>query len=105
MALRAAERYLPPGASWNRPQGGLYIWVRLPKTGPTASELFITAVQMDVAYAIGNVFHTDGSGSYHLRINYALQEASKIEEGIRRLGRAWRELACDYDDMERTPLL
>lgn len=105
VALQAAERYLPPGARWQNPRGGLYLWVQLPKTGPTAAELFITAVQMDVAYAIGNVFHTDGSGSYHLRINFALQEPAKIEEGLRRLGRAWRELACDYDDMERTPLL
>jgi DNA-binding transcriptional MocR family regulator len=79
--------------------------VQLPKTGPTAAELFINAIQMDVAYAIGNVFHTDGSGSYYLRINFALQEPDEIEEGLRRLGRAWRELACDYDEMDKTPLL
>jgi 2-aminoadipate transaminase len=83
----------------------LYLWVELPRTGPTAAELFITAIQMDVAYAIGNVFHTDGSGSYHLRINFALQEPNKIEEGFRRLGRAWRELACDYDEMDKAPIL
>lgn len=105
VALRAAEKYLPPGSRWKHPQGGLYLWVELPKTGPTAAELFITAIQMDVAYAIGNIFHTDGSGSYHLRINFALQEAAKIEEGMRRLGRAWRELACDYDEMEKSPLI
>ena len=105
IALRAAERYLPPGAHWQHPSGGLYLWVELPNTGPTAAELFVTAIQMDVAYAIGNVFHTDGAGSYNLRINFALQDSSKIEEGLRRLGRAWRELACDYDEIERTPLL
>jgi len=105
IALQAAEKYLPPGARWQKPAGGLYLWVKLPKTGPTAAELFITAIQMDVAYAIGNVFHTDGSGSYHLRINFALQEPQQIEEGLRRLGRAWRELACDYDEMEKAPLL
>ena len=105
IALQAAEKYLPPGARWRKPQGGLYLWVELPKTGPTAAELFINAIQMDVAYAIGNVFHTDGSGSYHLRINFALQESDQIEEGLRRLGRAWRELACDYDEMDKSPLL
>ncbi|MEL6271214.1 MAG: PLP-dependent aminotransferase family protein [Chloroflexota bacterium] len=105
VALQAAERYLPPGATWQTPRGGLYLWVKLPQSGPTAAELFVTAIQMDVAYAIGNVFHTDGSGSYHLRINFALQDASSIEDGFRRLGRAWRELACDYDEMEKTPLL
>ncbi|MEO0563643.1 MAG: PLP-dependent aminotransferase family protein [Chloroflexota bacterium] len=105
VALAAAEKYLPPGCRWKKPKGGLYLWVELPRTGPTASELFVSAVQMGVAYAIGNVFHTDGSGSYHMRINFALQQPEQIEEGFRRLGRAWRELACDYDDLERTPLI
>lgn len=105
VAVAAAERYLPPGSRWTVPQGGLYLWVELPKTGPTAAELFITAIHMNIAFAIGNIFHTDGRGSYHLRINFALQDTSKIEEGFRRLGRAWRELACDYDDMDKTPLL
>lgn len=105
VAITAAERYLPPGAQWRIPAGGLYLWVKLPKTGPTAAELFITAIQMGVAYAIGNVFYTDGRGSYHMRINFALQEPEQIDEGLRRLGRAWRELACDYDEMDKTPLL
>jgi DNA-binding transcriptional MocR family regulator len=105
IAIQAAERYLPPGTRWYKPNGGLYLWVELPQTGPTAAELFVNALQAGVAYAIGNVFHTDGSGSYKLRINFALQEPDQIEAGFRRLGRAWRELACDYDTMDKTPLL
>jgi len=105
VALTAAERFLPPGTCWNEPQGGLYLWVRLPKTGPTAAELFIASVQQNVAFAIGNVFYTDGGGSYHLRLNYGLQTPDNIEKGFRQLGRAWRELACDYPEMEKSPLL
>lgn len=105
VALAAASKCLPPGSRWNIPQGGLYLWVELPKSGPTAAELYISAIQMGVAYAIGNVFYTNSCGSYRLRINYAAQKPADIEEGIRRLGRAWRELAYDYADMEKTPLL
>lgn len=105
IALQAAARHLPPGSRWNVPQGGLYLWVELPKTGPTAAELYISAIQMGVAYAIGNVFHTNSSGSYHLRLNYAAQRPTDIEEGFKRLGRAWRELACDYAEMEKAPIL
>lgn len=104
-ALAAAERFLPPGTCWNEPQGGLYLWVRLPKSGPTAAELFIASVQQNVAFAIGNVFYTDGGGSYHMRLNYGLQTPENIEKGFRQLGRAWRELACDYPEMEKSPLL
>ncbi|NDJ60325.1 MAG: PLP-dependent aminotransferase family protein [Chloroflexi bacterium] len=105
VALASAARHLPPGSRWDTPQGGLYLWVELPKTGPTAAELYISAIQVGVAYAIGNVFHPNGSGSYHMRINYGSQRPDEIEEGLKRLGRAWRELACDYADMEKTPLL
>jgi GntR family transcriptional regulator/MocR family aminotransferase len=105
VALGAASRHLPPGSRWSIPQGGLYLWVELPKTGPTAAELFIGAIQSGVAYAIGNVFFTNNAGSYHMRINYGFHRPQEIEEGMRRLGRAWRELAADYAEMEKTPLL
>lgn len=105
VALAAASKHLPPGSRWNIPQGGLYLWVELPKAGPTAAELFISAIQMGVGYAIGNVFFTNGSGTYNMRINYSAQKPSEIEEGFKRLGRAWRELAYDYAEMEKSPLL
>jgi DNA-binding transcriptional MocR family regulator len=87
------------------PQGGLYLWVSLPKSGPTASELYVSAIQLGVAYGIGNVFYTDNCGSYRIRINFAANKPIDIEEGFRRLGRAWRELAYEYADIEKTPLL
>ena len=79
--------------------------MELPQSGPTASELYVTAIQMGVAYAIGNVFYTNGCGSYRLRINFAAQKPDDIEEGMKRIGRAWRELAADYADIGKEPLL
>lgn len=105
VALSTAAKYLPTGSRWNTPEGGLYLWIELPKNGPTAAELYISAIQMGVAYAIGNVFYNNSCGSYRLRLNYAAQRPSEIEEGIRRLGRAWRELASEYAELEKTPLL
>ncbi len=104
-ALVAAAKYLPPGSKWNVPQGGLYLWAQLPKNGPTAAELYVSAVHAGVAYAIGSVFYTNGCGSHRIRLNYGAHKPADIEEGFKRLGRAWRELACDYADMEKSPLL
>jgi len=104
-ALVAAEKYLPPGSVWNVPHGGLYLWVMLPKSGPNAAELYITALQMGVAYAIGNVFYTDNCGTYRMRLNYSSHSVEDIERGFRLLGRAWRELASEYADLEKEPLL
>ncbi|MAS36564.1 MAG: aminotransferase class I/II [Anaerolineaceae bacterium] len=105
VAIEAAKRYLPPGSRWNSPEGGMYLWVQLPKSGPNAAELYITAVHMGVAYAIGNVFYTNGCGSYRIRLNYSTHGPAEIEEGFKRLGRAWRELACDYADIDKSMLL
>lgn len=105
VALESASRHLPPGSRWNAPEGGLYLWVELPKSGPSASALYVAAIQMGVAYGIGNVFHTDNCGSYRIRINFAANKPIDIEEGFRRLARAWNELAYEYADIEKTPLM
>ncbi len=105
VALAAAARFLPPGSKWNLPQGGLYLWAQLPKSGPTAAELYVSAVHAGVSYAIGSVFYTNSCGSHRIRLNYGAFKPADIEEGFKRLGRAWRELACDYADMEKSPLL
>jgi DNA-binding transcriptional MocR family regulator len=105
VALAAASKFLPPGSRWNVPQGGMYLWVQLPKNGPTSAEIYITSIHMGAAFAIGTVFFTNGCGSHRMRINFGAQKPADIEDGLRRIGRAWREVACDYADMEKSPLL
>jgi DNA-binding transcriptional MocR family regulator len=104
-ALDAARRHFPPGTHWEQPKGGLILWAELPHSGPTAAELYISAIQQGVAYAIGNVFYVNGGGNYKMRLNYGAHPPETIEEGFRRLGRAWRELAADYAEIEKSPLL
>ena len=104
-ALAAADKFFPPGTRWDVPEGGLVLWAELPHSGPTAAELYISAIQAGVAYAIGNVFYTNGGGTYKIRVNYGAHAPDVIEEGFKRLGRAWRELACDYAEMDKSPLL
>jgi GntR family transcriptional regulator/MocR family aminotransferase len=86
-ACSAAKRYLPPGSHWVEPHGGLYLWVQLPDEGPTAAELYVTAIQHGVAYAIGTLFHTDGRGNRHIRLNFASHTPARIEEGLGGLAR------------------
>jgi len=105
-ACEAARQHLPPGTRWNPPEGGLYLWLRLPDNGPTAAELYVTAIQHGVAYAIGTLFHTDGTGSRHVRLNFAAHPPARIEEGFRRLGAAWRAWQETYSpSVRRTPIL
>lgn len=104
-AIQAAERYFPPGTRWNSPDGGLYLWVRLPSNGPTAAELYISAIQRGVGYAIGSVFYPKNPDNYYIRLNYGAHRPEQIEEGFRRLGEVWRSLMSEYVEMEKSPLL
>ncbi len=104
-ALDAARRHLPAGAQWSEPSGGVYLWIELPHDGPTAAELYVSAIQHGVAFAIGSMFHTDGSGAYFIRINFAAQPPDQIDEGMRRLGEAWRALATSTPSSSRSPIL
>ena len=104
-AMEACERHLPPGTRWSSPEGGLYLWIELPRNGPTAAELYISAIQHGVAYAIGSIFYPAGGGTYRLRLNYAVHRPAEIDEGMRRISRAWHEVSSDYADMEKPPLL
>ena len=104
-ALAAAERHLPPGSSWYSPQGGLYLWVELPADGPSAAETFISAIQHDVAFAIGSMFYTSDGGSHAMRLNYGIHKPNVITEGFRRIGAAWAELVSEYSGVERSAVL
>lgn len=50
--IEALNRYAPPGLSWNRPEGGYYLWCRLPE-GVPASELTAKAAAKGVAVLPG----------------------------------------------------
>lgn len=85
--VTALRRHMPPGTEWNTPQGGLFIWLRLPD-GLDADALYPLAVQEGVDFAPGSLFFADERKSPHLRLNFAELPEQRMDEGIRRLARA-----------------
>jgi 2-aminoadipate transaminase len=84
--LAALDEHMPdlPGLSWTRPQGGLFLWVRLPK-GIDAEQLFYEAIERDVAFVVGSAFHCDGGGKNAMRLNFSYPTKENIVEGVKRL--------------------
>ncbi|HAH31165.1 MAG TPA: aminotransferase [Elusimicrobia bacterium] len=80
----ALEKYMPDGVTWTKPEGGLFLWVRLPE-GMSADDMFKEAIKENVAYVIGSAFHCDGSGKNTIRLNFSYPTVEEIEEGIKRL--------------------
>ena len=89
--LRMLEAHMPKAVSWSKPTGGMFLWVTLPK-GVDTKEVFMTAIEHNVAYVIGRPFHCDGSGSNTLRLNYSFASMEQIETGIKRLADAIKEV-------------
>lgn len=72
------------GASWTRPQGGLFVWATL--DGVDTTDLM--ARSQGVAFVPGRSAYMDGhSGSNSMRLNFAGVPDEDIREGIRRIGR------------------
>jgi len=95
----ALARHLPDGTRWTLPSGGLWVWVTMPASIDTA-QLYLTALDHGVAFAVGAVFFPQHPTSSSLRLNFAAHPVERIEEGLRRLGEAVREEL----DRSRRPL-
>ncbi|MDO6510488.1 PLP-dependent aminotransferase family protein [Celeribacter halophilus] len=87
--LAALERHMPEGIAWTKPDGGMFVWVTLPRDMDGA-ELLKEALKANVAFVPGGAFYADGSNTNTLRLNFSMSAASKIEEGIARLGQVIR---------------
>jgi len=85
--LAAMEKHFPSGVTWTRPEGGLFLWVQLPEH-VDASEFLNVALREKVAFVPGRVFYPNEGGKNTLRLTFATAGPEKIEEGIKRLGRA-----------------
>ena len=90
-AVRAAcEEYLPAGATFTRPRGGMNVWVRLPRPLDTG-ELLARAEREGVTYLPGKYFAVSRGESGSLRLSFAGLAPEKIRAGLEILGRIFRE--------------
>jgi DNA-binding transcriptional MocR family regulator len=83
-----ALQKLPGGSvTWSTPEGGLFIWVKLPD-GYSSRELLTYAERESVTFSPGDMFFVNGDRPEFLRLSFVQTDESTIEEGIRRFGRA-----------------
>ncbi|MEU6995670.1 PLP-dependent aminotransferase family protein [Streptomyces sp. NPDC046465] len=81
---------LPEGSSWLRPEGGMFVWARLPE-GYDTTELLRTVITHQVAYVPGAPFFAGEPDRATLRMCFVTQTPEEVAEGLRRLGRAFGE--------------
>ena len=87
--VAALPAVLPAGSTWTDPDGGMFVWVRLPGDVDTA-ELLRTALAHDVAFVPGAPFFAGAPDRSTLRLSFTTNTPAQIAEGMARLGRALR---------------
>lgn len=88
--LDAMRENFPEGVTWTEPDGGLFLWIKLP-THISAKELLPKAIEKKVAYVYGQPFYPHGEGENTLRLNYCNATHENIREGISRLAHLLKE--------------
>lgn len=87
--LAALDRHMPQGVRWNRPAGGMFLWVELPQA-MRADALLPLAVDRGVAFVPGAPFFAGAPQTNTLRLSFVTASESEIETGIAALGAAIR---------------
>jgi 2-aminoadipate transaminase len=71
----------------SRPEGGFFLWMRLP-SGTDTSRLADLAVEARVQYTPGTAFYANGGGENHIRLAFSYEPPEKCYEGARLVARA-----------------
>ena len=80
--LAALDTHLAnSGVTWNKPDGGMFLWLKLPK-GMNASELLPKAVERNVAFVPGSAFYADAPQLNTLRLSFVTASVEQIHTGI-----------------------
>jgi 2-aminoadipate transaminase len=80
--LAALEKNLAgTGVQWNTPDGGMFLWVKLPQ-GMNSVELLPKAVERNVAYVPGAAFYSGAAQKNTLRLSFVTASVEQINEGV-----------------------
>ena len=94
--IAALEEFFPDGATWTKPDGGLFIWATLPE-GLDSGELLAESIrEAKVAYVPGRAFYVGVQKNSSLRLNFSYCPSETIEEGIKRLGAVAKQQLALY---------
>lgn len=78
------------GLTWNRPVGGMFLWVQLPQ-GLKAVPLLEKAVAKGVAFVPGFAFYAQDANESTLRLSFVTATVDQINTGMAALAAAIRE--------------
>lgn len=86
--LDILEKYFSDIATWNKPSGGFYVWLKLEKP-ISLNKLFELSYKKGVLINPGNIY--DFSNNQNLRISYSYASLRDLEKGLKILSKLIKE--------------
>lgn len=90
LMLETMKEEFPEGVEYTYPEGGLFIWVELPKHLDSRI-IMKDCLANNVAYVPGGSFFPNGGTENCFRLNYSNMSDDRIVEGIKRIGLVLRK--------------
>ena len=85
--LAALKKDMPADVTWNAPDGGMFLWARLPE-GMNAQDLLPIAVDKGVAFVPGAAFYNDHGDPRTMRLSFVTPDGDEIRKGVAALAAA-----------------
>jgi 2-aminoadipate transaminase len=79
------QRHLSDHFAWEAPSGGMFVWATAKDAALDTDRLLAHALRHGVCITPGSVFDPEGRDRTSIRINFTLNAADRLEEGVRRL--------------------
>ena len=90
LMVAAIREFFPGEVEWIEPQGGFYIWLKLP-AGVDALSVLKTSMEKGSIFVVGRTFDPEGVDNSHLRLAFSNAPEATIGKGMRIIAEAIRE--------------
>ncbi|HYG41212.1 MAG TPA: PLP-dependent aminotransferase family protein [Cytophagales bacterium] len=84
--IEMIEKHFPKQINYNDPEGGMFVWLKLPAK-INAFQLLECAAKEKVVFVPGEIFYVDRAEKNTLRLNFSNSTAPQIEKGIEIMGK------------------
>lgn len=91
LLMEALERHLPGEYRAEQPRGGHHVWLQLVRPIEERA-LYREAVRQGVTFTPGGTVMAERGATTTLRLSFSLVDPPELDEGVRRLARAIREM-------------
>lgn len=84
--IEMIEKHFPKQIDYNDPEGGMFVWLKLPAK-INAFQLLKCAAKEKVVFVPGEIFYVDRAEKNTLRLNFSNSTARQMEKGIEIMGK------------------